>query len=173
MPPAYLAYFSCTTPVTLHRLIHRRAGTHQAQRLHVVVTLAIRVEGATTQGSATRAACQWRRLEELSTVHAPRRQHLLLELQPRFSRYRTSARLAEGKAFAVTGVLKFPRALPITIRQIGSRKKSTRGLRTGSSTQMVLVRILYPDECPHSLTASKRSRVLATYPTLGGRIRSL
>jgi hypothetical protein len=35
------------------------------------------------------------------------------------------------------------------------------------------MRILYPDKCPDSSTASKRSRVFATYLTLGGRIRSL
>ena len=42
-----------------------------------------------------------------------------------------------------------------------------------SLTEMVVTRILYPDKCPDSLTASKRSRVFVTYLTLGGRIRSL
>ncbi len=42
----------------------------------------------------------------------------------------------------------------------------------GMGTQIVGMN-LYPDKRPHSSTASKRSRVFATYLTLGGRIRSL
>jgi hypothetical protein len=57
--PACLAWFSCTTAVTLHRLIHRPASTSPGPAPSLCGHLAIMVEGATTQGSATRAAGPW------------------------------------------------------------------------------------------------------------------